>query len=56
MAIPALLRAPFAVFAIALIYPDRLTQAACIVAGVVLFTVLHRMARTREASSTLAAA
>ena len=54
--IPALVRLVFAGFAISLIYPDRLTQAACIAAGVALFAVLHRMACKREASSALAAA
>ena len=56
MVIPALVRLVFAGFAISLIYPDRLTQAACIAAGVALFAVLHRMACKREASSALAAA
>ena len=48
MAIPVLLRLAFAGFAVALIYPDKMVQASCAIAGVALFAALHRMARSRE--------
>jgi hypothetical protein len=56
MPIPALLRLCFAALGAAMIYPDRLVQAACVVAAIVLFAALHRLARSREAKPEFAVA
>ncbi len=56
MQISYVMRALFMALALALIYPDRMAQAACAAAGLALFAVLYRLARRREGSSELAAA
>jgi TRAP transporter 4TM/12TM fusion protein len=56
MPISYVTRAAFMALALALIYPDRIVQAACVAAGIALFAVLYRLARNREAKPELAAA
>ncbi|MFN3891531.1 MAG: TRAP transporter permease [Beijerinckiaceae bacterium] len=54
--IPAIVRLCFAGLAAAVIYPDRMLQAACAFAGIALFAALYRAARRREGGPELAAA
>lgn len=56
MAMPILARLGFAALGVAIVYPDKVVQAICILAGAVAFAALYRAARGREGRGEPAAA